>query len=357
MKLLRRCDCAQPGLVRKLRPISIAFCIKTMGLADTLKHSGSTGWLFEQSGELSVLVITAALGLVMILSIGLLLSRFEAGAGVGNKRSIWQRIFSFYSLLGRLWNLLVSPINRCRGRYPVSATCQVPFFKSLSEIYVHALGYRENGTFVEIGAYDGESFSNTSGLADIGWTGHYIEPIPAYAEACRRRHVANRSVNVHNICVGERDGEDVELSAAGPFSSAVPDEVDSVTKSNLGGLLEAMGWGHGAATATKVKTRSVALNTFFRQQKLAPGHVDVMVLDVEGFEWPIIRGFDLAHFKPKLVIVELQQHLRRFANSPRAQEDALSIEASFARAGYSIMYRDVINTVFIHRDVKVQGGD
>ena len=101
-------------------------------------------------------------------------------------------------------------------------------------MYAFVFGYKENGTFVEIGAYDGESFSNTSGLADIGWTGHYVEPIPAFAAACAARHSANPAVTVHTLCVGERDGETVSLSPAGPFTSAVEDEIAAVSTSQLG---------------------------------------------------------------------------------------------------------------------------
>lgn len=57
-------------------------------------------------------------------------------------------------------------------------------------------------------------------FADMGWRGHYLEPIPQYAALCRHRHSSNPKVSVHNVCAGEKDGVPVSLSAAGPFSSA-----------------------------------------------------------------------------------------------------------------------------------------
>ena len=48
---------------------------------------------------------------------------------------------------------------------------------------------------------------------------------------------------------------------------------------------------------------------------------------------------------------------RRFRDNKRAQEDAVHIERYFATGGYSILYRDVINTVFVHKDVRCVGGD
>jgi hypothetical protein len=156
------------------------------------------------------------------------------GAGGGSTRTVGQALFSAYVALGRARNVACGPCYRATKRYPVAATCQIPFFRSLPELLDFVFGYKTNGVFVEVGAYDGESFSNTSGLADIGWTGHYLEPIPAYAAACAARHAGNPGVTVHGgVCIGEKDGESVSLSTAGPFTSAVDDEVAGVSGSRL----------------------------------------------------------------------------------------------------------------------------
>ncbi|RYG46906.1 hypothetical protein EON67_09065 [archaeon] len=46
------------------------------------------------------------------------------------------------------------------------------------------------------------------------------------------------------------------------------------------------------------------------------GEVDVLVIDVEGFEWQILRAFPIAHWLPKVVIVEMQKKAQRYARSP-----------------------------------------
>lgn len=164
-------------------------------------------------------------------------------------------------------------------------------------------------------------------------------------------------MSVHTVCAGQRDGESVELSAAGPFSSAVEDEIASVANSKLASVLSAFGWNPGAsAVPPKVKTTTLSLNTFFAREKIAPGAVDVMVVDVDGFEWPIFQGFDLGKWRPKTVIVELQEKQARYADNKRAQDDAVAIERYFIAAEYSILYRDAINTVFIDKRVKCLGG-
>jgi len=140
----------------------------------------------------------------------------------------------------------------------------------------------------------------------------------------------------------------------------VDDEIESVANSKLSTVLSALGWNPGStggAAPAKIKTTTVALNTFFKGQGIAAGEVDVMVVDVEGFEWPIFKGFDIARWKPKLVIVEIQEKQARYRSNERAQADAIHIERYFASAGYSILYRDVINTIFVHKEVDCLGGD
>ena len=53
--------------------------------------------------------------------------------------------------------------------YTLSLTCQIP---DLDKIYTKYFGEDTDRIFVEVGAFDGESVSNTSCLADAGWKGY-----------------------------------------------------------------------------------------------------------------------------------------------------------------------------------------
>ena len=77
----------------------------------------------------------------------------------------------------------------------------------LSKVYTKLFGYKSNGYFVEIGvgrcmppAYG----SNTANLADLGWTGVYIEPNPDYIEEISERHKDN-NVTILNYAAGSQN--------------------------------------------------------------------------------------------------------------------------------------------------------
>ena len=127
--------------------------------------------------------------------------------------------------IGEVRNLLCSPCARARRKYQSPATCPLPAFKEVAGLYRFVFGYRTSGcTYVTVGCYDGEAFSFTSGLADVGWIGHEITPVRAWAEACRLRHVGNAWVTVHHLHIGDEStaGSMVSVQAVPPYSAPPP---------------------------------------------------------------------------------------------------------------------------------------
>ena len=62
------------------------------------------------------------------------------------------------------------------------------------------------------------------------------------------------------------------------------------------------------------------------QRKFA---VNLLVIDVEGLEWPILQSFDIDAFRPEVVIVEIQEKLSRYHESTRALEHASALTRRF----------------------------
>lgn len=217
--------------------------------------------------------------------------------------------------------------------YPQEPSCQIPGLSHLLELFV---GRINDGVFVEVGAYDGRSFSNTWGLAERGWRGVMAEPVPAYAAQARKAHLGHPNVRVVQTAVGAEEGS-LTLVASGPLTSANP---------GLNREYEDISWAKHLVGEESLSVPMTTLTELLASQ--IPGtEVDVLVVDVEGFERDVFTGFDWAH-QPKLLIVELCE-THPDLRTTRASDAQLMQE--IAHQGYEIAYKDSINTVFVRRDV------
>ena len=141
--------------------------------------------------------------------------------------------------------------------YKPSPSCQIPELASLYSIF---LGERCDGFFVECGAFDGISYSNSSCLADAGWRGILIEPIPEFAKTCRERYISNLRIQTIETAVGAK-ADVIDINTAGPLT----------TSNNL--LLKSHGEIHWAQSAVSdARTISVPQRTLddILEAKAAP---------------------------------------------------------------------------------------
>jgi len=219
--------------------------------------------------------------------------------------------------------------------YPQQPDCQIA---SIAHLYSQFLGERENGTFVEIGANDGVLVSNTWGLAVRHWRGFMVEPIPAFAEACRRNHHQHPHVVVVETAVGDGSQSEMTLSLGGALTTANPEQ-----KREYGSIP----WSSYELTDHEVVVPAQSMDCLLEDLDVLPGF-EVLVVDVEGLESTVFAGFALSKWRPQMMIVELADTHPQF--SATRISDA-SLGRSILNAGYTIIYKDAINTVFVRADV------
>lgn len=209
--------------------------------------------------------------------------------------------------------------------YNVSPSCQIT---GLGEIYERLFGDRP-GTFVDVGAYDGITYSNTSCLAEAGWEGLMIEPHPKYYGECVQRYAGNPRIRMLNQCIGEFDGK-LMLYTAGCLSTTDPQIVKAY---------ESIPWARSLLDDGKVECQVNKLDSILAE---LPREFEVLGIDTEGTEIDVLRGFSLDWWKPKLVIVEACEHHPEKILAARAPE----INEYFAKAGYEKIYCDLINSIY-----------
>ena len=218
--------------------------------------------------------------------------------------------------------------------YEPSETCQIP---DLDGLYRQAFGCRTRGTFVEVGAYDGESFSNTSCLADLGWRGLYVEPVPAFAASCRARHRGSPAVAVAECAVSDRPGP-ARLFVGGTLSSLSAEYVAA---------LEGIEWARGHHVGQEIEVPTERLDALLERHGISPGF-DLLVVDVEGHEASVLRTLDLAVWRPRMLIVEIEDRHPDFAAMAPLMAEKRALRAAIEAAGYRLLREDVVNSVFVH---------
>lgn len=160
---------------------------------------------------------------------------------------------------------------------------------------------KPGGFFVELGANDGVTQSNTLFYErTYGWRGVLIEPIPHQYLRC----ILNRSPENKffcNACVGFSYSEKfVELvfsnlmtSGVGLDSDLDPFEQARKGEQFLDPRIKSFSFGAVAKTLTQILSEANA-----------PGVIDFLSLDVEGAEREVLAGLDHSRFRIQYMLIE-----------------------------------------------------
>ena len=155
----------------------------------------------------------------------------------------------------------------------------------------HVFTNKREGVFVDVGAYDGFSGSNTLFFEKfMGWTGLCIEPDPAQFA----KIPAYRACDRVQACIADKE------ETARFFSIS-----DGLTM--MGGLVDYFEPQDMKMISERSKTRVVELPTRRLEAVLNErniSEIDYLSIDTEGSELAILRSFDLPRFKVKALSVE-----------------------------------------------------
>jgi FkbM family methyltransferase len=150
-------------------------------------------------------------------------------------------------------------------------------------------GFKKTGYFVEFGATDGKSLSNTYLLEKKHqWHGILAEPARGWQSELRK----NRSCNIVDYCVWVETGKKVEFSETrnGEFSTLsdfLTNEIHANKKVNAKSYL----------------VETITLNDLLRELN-APPEIDYLSIDTEGSEHEILKSFDFTKYQINLITVE-----------------------------------------------------
>jgi len=201
-------------------------------------------------------------------------------------------------------------------------TCQLP---GIAEIYQKYLP--DQGYFAEVGAFDGGlHYGFTHGLAEIGWHGIYVEAHPDFARQCIKVHRHHPRIDTYAVACGDHIGE-TELIVYGECSTT---RLDKFTRE----------WGMNEDTP-KIKVPLYTLDWILNDAEY--DFLDLLVVDVEGAEIDVLKGFSVGKYRPMMAIIELHEKCGTGPDEKGWQTPW--VDEYFK--GYKKIYADKINTIYV----------
>lgn len=191
------------------------------------------------------------------------------------------------------------------------------------ELALKLLNNITDGKFIEVGAFDGIYYSVTYALEKLGWTGWLVEPIKEKAI----------------LCAFNRKSSNVTWTALG--SSADTHVKFKITEDVYGGMLSSSGEINKILLYEEVEVPSTTLNSILNEYK---GPIDLVVLDVEGSEMDVLKGFDLKLYKPRLLLIEDNALIAGFGSKELINH---MLDNDYCHCGYF-----AINHIFVRNDCK-----
>ncbi|PAW68622.1 MAG: hypothetical protein B9S34_01820 [Opitutia bacterium Tous-C1TDCM] len=179
--------------------------------------------------------------------------------------------------------------------------------------------------FIQIGANDGQRYDPLAAfIARHGWQGVMLEPMPAYFAALQNRYGAQPGLTLLPAALDATQGTRAIYHLAD--CTGLPDWTHGLASLDRG-RLEAAARELGLPDSA-IASRQIATVTWDEVRlRLGPGGCDLLVLDTEGFDLPLLRSAGLGDFSPRVVHFE-------HACAPESEQAAMHRE--LRRLGYEI---------------------
>ena len=193
------------------------------------------------------------------------------------------------------------------------------------------------GVFVEVGAARPDYLSISASFRELGWKIVAIEPNPEFCAAHRAL-----GYEIYEYACSDVESDDAEFfvvdSQGADYQGGT---VSFESFSSLGIKNEFADLHETVKDNTKVRTIPVKvrrLDTILAQHEPDVSHVDIVAVDVEGWEINVMRGLSIEKYRPRVVILENLFNKDEYRNYMK-------------EAGFALWRRLEPNDVYVEKDV------
>ena len=164
---------------------------------------------------------------------------------------------------------------------------------------IEFLGRNSKGYFLDIGASDGVSDSNTRAMFERGWSGTLVEPVPEEYWRLEDNYAGSPDIQLVNAAVSDRDGfGEMWICRRIKGSNGRIDNRNTLDPdfANSGASAD------NPAMYDLREIRTITVETLLK--RIGRAIIDCLCVDTEGLDFQIIRGLLERGIRPRLLVWE-----------------------------------------------------
>lgn len=150
------------------------------------------------------------------------------------------------------------------------------------------------GNFIDIGANDGITLSNTRRLAELGWEGVFVEPSPTAFKKLKENYSRMNGFYFYPFALGEENGTTILHESGELLKKGDTALVSTIHES------EKSRWVPANIKFSPVEVKVFRWKTFLNRLKIK--RFDFISIDIEGGDLGLLKQIDLSGVR--MVIVE-----------------------------------------------------